>query len=163
MENCDLSSAPAHPNITVRNKREEDVSEPSFIELLGPIAPSSQPEQSASSNDNDKKTSIIEVCQIIQSTEGIMKFLKSKKLIKESCYCNKCYKEMTLRTRNSTNDGVSWFCSKCKTTKSIREDSMFQASKLKLDIQVLLLYIFSTAVPVFIARVMLPDLSKNAI
>lgn len=55
---------------------------------------------------------------------------------------------MTERKRSDISDGVCWYCSACKTTKSIRESSFFAKSRLPLQKWMLVMYWWARQYPV---------------
>ena len=55
---------------------------------------------------------------------------------------------MTERPRQDVSDKFCWWCSQCKTRKSIREGSFFQKSRLELKKWLLLLFLWAKDDPV---------------
>ena len=55
---------------------------------------------------------------------------------------------MRERKRCDITDGVCWYCSTCKTTKSIRESSFFEKSRLSLQKWMLVMYWWARQYPV---------------
>ena len=55
---------------------------------------------------------------------------------------------MQERQRDDVSDGVSWYCPRCYTRKSIREGSFFSKSKLSLQKWLLLLHYWVRETPV---------------
>ena len=55
---------------------------------------------------------------------------------------------MVERRRSDVTDGVSWWCSRCKGRKSIREGSFFSKSRLTLQKWMLLIYMWAREYPV---------------
>ena len=55
---------------------------------------------------------------------------------------------MRERKRADISDGICWYCSRCKTTKSIREASFFAKSRLSLQKWMLVMYWWARQYPV---------------
>lgn len=55
---------------------------------------------------------------------------------------------MVIRKRSDVTDGVSWWCSRCKGRKSIREGSFFSKSRLTLQKWLIVLYMWARQYPV---------------
>lgn len=69
-------------------------------------------------------------------------------LIKNERVCDFCLLPMKLYVRSSTVDKIQWECKKtCKVCVSIRRDSIFEGSHLKLENCILLLYFWCKQTP----------------
>ena len=60
----------------------------------------------------------------------------------------RCAVPMVLRSRSDVTDGESWWCSRCKGRKSIREGSFFSKSRLTLQKWLILMYMWAREYPV---------------
>ena len=56
--------------------------------------------------------------------------------------------QMVERERTDVSDGVSWYCPRCYTRKTIREGSFFAKSRLSLQKWLLLMYMWVRQYPV---------------
>jgi len=74
-----------------------------------------------------EKTSDVKVC---------ITYMREIGLLHENFTCNKCDRSMKLAVKpaHTTKDQEVWFCSKCKSTRSIRQDSIFKVCQWKLYI-----------------------------
>ncbi|GFU17368.1 DDE_Tnp_IS1595 domain-containing protein [Nephila pilipes] len=86
--------------------------------------------------------------KLCENKQLFLDFLKEAGLIYSELLCEKCSVPMILTPKNSLNDGFSWICKNkrdktvCGTTKTIRYDSWFSCSKLKMEEIFLLTYEF---------------------
>ena len=105
---------------------------------------------------------------IFGETEGIIDYLRSHRLLSQTKICSRqdaqiftsrllvdttllayrCAVTMTERKRCDISDGICWYCSTCKTTKSIRESSFFEKSRLPLKKWMLVMYWWARQYPV---------------
>ena len=61
---------------------------------------------------------------------------------------HRCNVSMQERSREDVSDGISWYCPRCYTRKSIRDGSFFAKSKLSLQKWLLLLHYWVRQTPV---------------
>lgn len=73
-----------------------------------------------------KLMSIFNFCENTKTTEKCLEFLRENGMIKNSMDCEQCHKRMLLHHTASTKDRQRWNCSTCKSTKSVRDASLFQ-------------------------------------
>ena len=66
----------------------------------------------------------------------------------ESLGSSRCGIAMRERTRRDISDGICWYCSQCKGTKSIREGSIFAKSRLPLQKWMIAIYWWARQYPV---------------
>ena len=59
---------------------------------------------------------------------------------------------MRERKRCDISDGICWYCTRCKTTKSIRESSFFTKSRITLKKWMLIMYWWAKQYPVGAAK-----------
>ena len=59
---------------------------------------------------------------------------------------------MRERPQRDVSDGCSWWCSTCKTRKSVREGSFFAKSRISLQKWLLLMYLWAREYPVTDAK-----------
>ena len=76
-------------------------------------------------------------------TPGIIQYIRNHHLLATQQNCSRCNVPMRERPRPDVSDGVSWWCSSCKTRKSIRNGSFFQKSHITLQKWLLLLHLWS--------------------
>lgn len=74
--------------------------------------------------------SVIEFCNLISTTEECIKFLREYNLIAKDVNCIRCSNSMSLvdKPLYVTRDGQQWACHKCRTTLTIRKNSVFEVS-----------------------------------
>ncbi len=70
-------------------------------------------------------------------------WLARNRLIANSRLCAGCNNEMTLITYTQILDGVRWKCNRCSRCVSLRKDSFFEKSHLRLVVLVELIYCWS--------------------
>ena len=80
--------------------------------------------------------------KICQSRDTTIDFLRAKKLLYSSFVCKFCYKNCT-EISHHCKDGKIWRCPKCRRKFSIRKDSFFSQSNLRIEVLILLLYLWS--------------------
>ena len=69
--------------------------------------------------------------------------------VSDQCPKNtRCGIAMRERNRHDISDGVCWYCSGCKTTKSIRESSFFSMSRIPLKKWMVVMYWWAREYPV---------------
>ena len=61
---------------------------------------------------------------------------------------SRCDTAMRERARRDISDGICWYCSRCKGTKSIREGSFFSKSRLSLQKWMIVMYWWASQYPV---------------
>ena len=83
---------------------------------------------------------------IFGGTEGIITWLRSKHLLSSSETCA-CGRAMRKRSRMDLSDGIIWYCTGCKTTRSIRHGSFFVKSRLTLQQWLVLMYWWAREYP----------------
>ena len=71
--------------------------------------------------------SMIEICNYLRDTASTVAFCRRHTLLRESMVCAKCDKDMTIIQRSAKHcrDGEAWRCASCKSTRSIREGSIW--------------------------------------
>ncbi len=96
---------------------------------------------------------IIKLSSLIQDIKLTIKYLRQNKLLKESYeHCGKpCYEIV----HKNSSDKLIFRCRLCRKKFSIRQDSIFSKSKLKLQHLVVLLYAFSSGFSVTQAKKLL--------
>ena len=80
-------------------------------------------------------------------TAGIITYLQGKNLLASTKVCS-CGTTMVLGIRRDVSDGRVFRCPTCKNTKSIRDRSFFNLSKLQLQKWMVLLYWWVRQYPV---------------
>ena len=75
----------------------------------------------------------------------IIQFCMENELLNKEMYCSRCKSKMKISSRVVLDD-TTWRCSTCKTYKSIREGSSFQAYKLSFGIFFKLMFSYLTDV-----------------
>ncbi|KAK7507258.1 hypothetical protein BaRGS_00001193 [Batillaria attramentaria] len=77
-----------------------------------------------------------------------IRWLATRGLLKNTQLCHVCGQNMTVGTFNGHLDGKRWRCpGACNITKTIRDGSWFEKSKLSLPTSILLLYFWSADFP----------------
>lgn len=61
---------------------------------------------------------------------------------------NRCTIAMRERKRSDISDGVCWYCTNCKTTKSVRDLSFFAKSRIALKQWMIIMYWWARQYPV---------------
>ena len=90
---------------------------------------------------------IFELAEIIISRERIISFLSERGLIKNTILCSQCpTRTMAMQNSSREKNGKIFRCSNCKSTKSIRTNTIFKKSKLDLKIIVSIIYLSSADV-----------------
>jgi transposase-like protein len=74
-------------------------------------------------------------------------WLAARKLIANSCECDTCHSSMTLNRYEEGTDGFRWYCSACKTRRTLRRGSFFTKSHLPLKTLVTLIYMWANQWP----------------
>ncbi|XP_071152157.1 uncharacterized protein [Mytilus edulis] len=79
---------------------------------------------------------------------AVIDFMKSHKLLADSCNCTCCTKPMELVARPTTSDGFGWRCTnqRCQkrhTYRTIRTGSFFEKSKVTLNKWLYAIYLWS--------------------
>ncbi len=69
---------------------------------------------------------------IFGDTSGIVTYLQQKNLLPSTKTCS-CGSPMNVGKKRDISDGVIFRCGTCKTTKSLRDGSFFNRSKLTLQ------------------------------
>ena len=79
-----------------------------------------------------EKLSIFELCEHMNNIDKCKAFLHSKNLLQSMMDCIKCQKPMKLVAKlvRVCRDIEAWSCSKCNTTASIRNNSIFQVNSI---------------------------------
>jgi len=95
---------------------------------------------------------ILNIAKICDSRQQTISFLRDKGLIVKSRACQICCKEMKQTSKKQLSDGIVWQCSKGCQTQSIRKDSIFEATKLPLEISLLTLYMYCCDTPAYLAH-----------
>ncbi len=96
---------------------------------------------------------IINLSSLIQDPKSTIKYLRQNNLLKESYkHCGKHCCEIVAK---NTSDKSIFRCRQCRKKFSIRKDSIFSKSKLKLQHLVVLLYAFSSGFSVTQAKKLL--------
>ncbi len=98
---------------------------------------------------------IIELSEIISDVDSTIKYLRANNLLKQSYdHCGQqCYEMF----HASTSDNWTFRCRVCRKKFSIRTDSIFAKSRLKLSNLVLLVYCFSNGFSVTDSKKLLKD------
>ena len=74
-------------------------------------------------------------------------WLSKHRLIKNSIFCNDCNKNFCLNKYEDGIDGYRWYCSGCKKRRSVRENSFFSGSHLKLREILVIMYGWAHDIP----------------
>ena len=69
-----------------------------------------------------------------------LKWCTKRKLIRNNMVCTFCRRDMTLVSRLQLSDGYNWYCCSCNKRKSVRSNSWFAKSKLKIKQIIILTY-----------------------
>ena len=95
-----------------------------------------------------KAMSLMEIGPFIFGpTDDLIAWLRSKGLLSTAQTCSNCNVVMRNGQRSDISDGVVWRCPQCKRTKSIREGSFFEKSRLPLNKWVLMIHYWSKQFP----------------
>ena len=89
---------------------------------------------------------ILEFSQHIKDEVSSITFLRSKNILKKCFYC--CQNECSIIGDISLSDCQIFQCNHCCRRYSVRTDSMFAKSKLKLSVLLCILYFFCNCSPV---------------
>ncbi len=98
---------------------------------------------------------IIQLSSVIRDVSSTVRYLRDNKLLKNS-YTH-CGKECLELFHKSVSDNLIFRCRRCRKKFSIRQDSIFSKSKLKLQHLVVLLYAFSSGFSVTQAKKLLKE------
>ena len=92
------------------------------------------------------------------SEEVAYEYLVNQGLLARRRICPSCY-PLSLIRRSDIMDGWTWRCSirRCRKKLSIRNDSFFSQSKLRLSTWIKLMYLWSSDIPVTKVRCHLDD------
>ncbi len=96
---------------------------------------------------------VIQLSSIIQDVKSTIQYLREKNLLPESF--THCGKQCIEILDKNTSDNVIFRCRQCRKKFSIRQDSMFSKSKLKLQHLLVLLYAFGSGFSVTQAKKLL--------
>ena len=95
------------------------------------------------------------------SEDSAFEYLVEQGLLAKERRCSKCYPapNLSLIRRSDIADGWTWRCSLrgCRTKVSIRKDSFFSQSKLRLTTWIKLMYLWTSDIPVTKVRCHLDD------
>lgn len=82
----------------------------------------------AHSADDYLSGSVIDFCKKINNRQDCVKVLRQLSLLGKTKTCKKCHRSMKLKTEaeHVTSDCEKWVCSRCKTSLSIRDGSVFK-------------------------------------
>ena len=87
---------------------------------------------------------LIEIIRLVDNAEKAISFAKTRGLIKTQKRCMSCKSRMEIQNDALTIDGCRWRCknSRCRKTKSIRDNSFFSRSNLSMEkiIQIILFW-----------------------
>ncbi len=98
---------------------------------------------------------IIQLSSVIRDVKSTVHYLRQKKLLKESfTHCRKPCLELFDKNKS---DNWIFRCRQCRKKFSIRQDSLFSKSKLKLQHLVVILYAFSNGISVTQAKKLLKE------
>ncbi len=98
---------------------------------------------------------IVELSEAISDVESTIKYLRNKNLLRKSYdHCGQqCYELY----HKSTSDNLTFRCKVCRKKFSIRQDSIFSKSRLKLQNLLVLVYAFANGFSVTDAKKLLHD------
>ncbi|CAI9731350.1 Hypothetical predicted protein [Octopus vulgaris] len=85
-----------------------------------------------------KEYTLHDIQQVTKNIDSTIKFLASVGLLHNSVVC--CTQHMTFVTRKQCSDGKVWHCSVCRSYRSIRNDSFFSKSSIRLTRHLELIY-----------------------
>ena len=111
----------------------------------------------------DEKNSWIDVATLVNDRDTLLDHLKKSNLIANKMFCKKCETEMRWTQTKSTTDGFFWKCLKCKSSKSIRNGSYFQKTKISIGNVYSITYLWSLGIQGFIIARMIPELRKETV
>lgn len=78
--------------------------------------------------DDEVNMTIFDIMEKIALPGQCIAFLRSNNLLLKGRSCDKCHNRMSLHKTVAVADGQRWNCTSCKTTKSIRDGSVFYVS-----------------------------------
>ena len=95
--------------------------------------------------------------------EGLIDYLKEKKLLNNYTTCNGCGLPMQWKKKGDIKDGYTWRCYSCDMRQSIRLGSFFSKSKLELSLYLNVIYHWAIDQPVHTTATQLKLSQKTVI
>lgn len=81
-----------------------------------------------------------DLLKLINTNNDAINWARNNGLLADKFIC--CEMEMQLKTTNDNKNGIRWKCWKCKSTKSIKKNSVFENSNLPINILIKLMYLW---------------------
>ena len=153
-----------HPSVQ-RNDNSQDHNNTSSQNSFSLHALDVNEERNTSIQVNAKShLSIKDICCIVRTKSEVLHFLRENNLISREEYCNKCdQRPMKLRKFPRVSDDEVWYCTICKSSKSIRHNSFFNKCRTKLQDSLLIMYLWSTSCQGFMVKHLLPEVNTETI